>query len=176
MKRPERTTLAMLAVVALIAAGCSRRSPVAPPNIHYGLDTCADCGMVISDPHFAAALLWRAAPTEPARTAVFDDIGCLLDWRRHHPEAELVAAWVKDVQTMDWLNAPAAHYLEDQRLSTPMGWGVVAGAEASAFAALPVRGPVLTWPQLLQNARRSATGGDTYASDPRPPEPIRPQP
>ncbi|MGH7996904.1 MAG: hypothetical protein ACREFX_11180 [Opitutaceae bacterium] len=157
MSRTRRWLLAPL-LAALTSPGCSRRSVAAPPDIHYGLETCADCGMIISDPHYAAAIEWRAAPTGPDSTAVFDDIGCLLDWRRQHPQARLVAAWVKDVRTTAWLNAPFACYLHNRRLGTPMGWGVVAGQQATSFLELPIHGPVLTWPQILASMKAPSDG------------------
>lgn len=136
--------------LALIAAGCDRQTALVPPEIHYGAETCADCGMIVGDPHYAAALAWRTVPGGSVQTADFDDIGCLLNWRRQHANVEILAAWVKDVRTAGWLEAASALYVQSQHLNTPMGSGVVAGASPNDFAALPVRQPVLTWAGLLK--------------------------
>jgi copper chaperone NosL len=135
--------------VALLVAGCDRQTALVPPKIQYGLETCADCGMIINDPHYAAALAWRATPDAPAQIAMFDDIGCLLAWRNHHPGVQVAAMWVKDVRTAAWLAAPSARYLKSRQLSTPMGWGIVAGATKNDFSELAERDPVLTWSELL---------------------------
>jgi len=56
----ERRLLSSLALVlALMAAGCGRQTAIIPPDIHYGFDTCTDCGMIIAKSHYAAALAWR---------------------------------------------------------------------------------------------------------------------
>lgn len=149
MKRLMHNLSLPALVLALIAAGCSRQTALVPPEIHYGSETCADCGMIIGDPHYAAALDWRVTPDGATQTADFDDIGCLLNWRRHHARAQILAAWVKDARTADWLHASSALYLKSQRLTTPMGSGVVAGASQNDFAALPVQQPTLTWTDLL---------------------------
>ncbi len=151
----QKIFLPALALVG-VATGCSHSAPPVPPEIHYGADTCADCGMIIGDPHYAAALLWRASAGRPAQTAVFDDIGCLLHWRRQHANAQIVAAWVKDVRTADWLNAFSALYLKSPPLETPMGSGIVATATPHGFAGLAVRHPVLTWSDLLNSESRQS--------------------
>ena len=136
--------------LTLFAIGCSRQTALVPPEIHYGSETCADCGMIIGDPHYAAAVAWRATPDGSVQTANFDDVGCLLNWQRQHADAEVVAAWVKDVRTADWLNASSALYVRSQHLNTPMGSGIAAGTSQNDFAALPIQQPVLTWAQLLK--------------------------
>ena len=149
MKRLFHNRVLWLVSLALVVAGCNRQTALVPPEIHYGLETCADCKMIINDPHYAAALAWRATPDAPAEFAMFDDIGCLLAWQRHHPGVQVAAMWVKDVQTAAWLNAPSAVYLKSDHLSTPMGWGIVAGATKSDFSELPVHDPVLTWTDVV---------------------------
>ena len=149
--------------VALLVAGCDRQTALVPPKIQYGLETCADCGMIINDPHYSAALAWRATPDAPAQIATFDDIGCLLAWRNHHRGVQVAAMWVKDVRTDAWLDAPSARYLKSRQLSTPMGWGIVAGATKNDFSELAERDPVLTWTELL-NLREPKAGSSVSAN------------
>ena len=143
-------------VLGLTVVGCSRQTALVPPKIHYGYETCADCGMIINDPHYAAALAWRATPNGSTQTAVFDDLGCLLNWQRHHANDQVLAAWVKDVRTTAWLDASSALYVKSRRLETPMGWGIVAGANTSDFSALSVHQSPLTWSQLLKSGTQKA--------------------
>lgn len=150
MKKLPFINFLCLTALILVLAGCNRQSALVPPKIHYGYETCADCKMIINDPHYAAALAWRATPNGSTQTAVFDDIGCLLNWHRHHANDQLVAAWVKDVRTAAWLDASSARYVSSRQLETPMGWGIVAGATTNDFSKLPVHQPLLTWAELLK--------------------------
>lgn len=149
MKRIACKFFLPVLALALFAISCSQQMALVPPPIHYGSETCADCGMIISDPHYAAAVTWRASDGSE-QTADFDDTGCLLNWRRHHAGARILAAWVKNVRTADWLNASSALYVKNQRLNTPMGSGIAAGSSQNDFAALPIRQPMLTWTDLLK--------------------------
>jgi len=151
MKTPFPTRLLQLALVALVVAGCNQQTALIPPKIHYGLETCADCGMIINDSHYAAALAWSTSANAPEQNAIFDDIGCMLDWRQHHANARIMAAWVKDVHTGAWLNASSAIYVKNKRFQTPMGWGIVAGAATNEFSELAARQTLLTWAELLQS-------------------------
>lgn len=136
-------------LLAIIVVGCSRQAALVPPEIHYGFDTCAGCGMIISDPHYAAALIWRATPGDSDQTAVFDDVACLLDWRQQHPNAIIAATWVKNVRTVEWLDASSALFVKNPQLHTPMGGGIAAGTGTNDFSMLSVRRPLLTWTELL---------------------------
>jgi copper chaperone NosL len=149
MKRLFYQNLFWLVPLAFLVAGCHRPTAIVPPEIHYGRETCADCGMIVNDAHYAAAIAFRTEPDAPVQSAIFDDIGCLLTWRQHHREARVAAAWVKDVNTAAWLEATSAAYVKSDQFSTPMGSGVVAGSAVSDFAKLPVQSPALTWSNLL---------------------------
>ena len=158
MKKIFNKKCLWLVPLALIMAGCKQPpTAIVPPKIRYGLETCADCGMIINDPHYAAAIAFRAQPDAPVQTKVFDDIGCMLSWEKHHAGEQAAKSWVKDVNTAAWLNASSAVYLQSDKLSTPMGSGVVAGTATSDFSKLAIHQPVLTWTNLL-NADPMNTG------------------
>lgn len=149
MKRLFNKKFLWLMPLTLLVAGCRQPAAVVPPEIRYGLETCADCGMIINDSHYAAAVAFRAKPDAPVQTESFDDIGCLLAWRQHHAGVQVAATWVKDVNSAAWLNAPSAVYVKNDQLATPMGSGVVAGTTTNDFSKLPVHAPALTWSNLL---------------------------
>ena len=155
MKKSFCKTWLWLVSLALIVTSCNRQTALVPPEIHYGADVCADCGMIISDSHYAAALAWRGPSDDAIQTAAFDDIGCLLEWRRHHTGAQIVAAWVKNVHTGAWLAAASAVYAKDPRLHTPMGSGVAAG-EVNDFPEASTQLPTLTWADLLNAGESQA--------------------
>jgi nitrous oxide reductase accessory protein NosL len=156
MKNFSFTTLLCVASLVLIVTGCNRQETLVAPEIHYGVAICADCGMIINDSHFAAALAWRDSSDGTTQTAVFDDIGCLLAWQHHHAGAQIAAAWVKDMHTGAWLDAASAVYVKNPHLQTPMGGGVVAGSTKSDFPELSGQLSFLAWTDLLNAGTQQA--------------------
>lgn len=141
----------LVAMLATVVAGCARgQAVIRPPEIKYGADLCSQCNMIISDVRFAAAYVYEV---EPGRyeSAAFDDIGDLLAHAGQHPEREIVAWYVHDYGTEEWLDASAAHYVQSAALETPMGSGTAAFgmAEAAEQAATELDGQVLDWAGLL---------------------------
>lgn len=130
--------------IAATLAGCSGAPIDGPPAIRYGEESCAQCGMLISDAAFAAALV---APGHDA--AKFDDIGCLLAYRaaRAAPAGQV---WVHDMETGAWLDAEAAVFVRSQAIETSMGSGLAAVASEAAAVRLAerVRGEVVRFNQL----------------------------
>lgn len=100
-------------------AGCSKSSE-GTEEIHYGRETCAKCGMVISDPHFAAEI--RGGPDRELKK--FDDAGCAVNWLEAQAwRAETtVDFWVMDAASAkDWLKAKQAWYMAGAM--SPMNYG-----------------------------------------------------
>lgn len=148
------------AVFALFGlAGCARRNTVPlPPNIRYGYDTCAWCGMIIDNPHFAAALAYNrnGAPHE----ARFDDIGCMLSWQHTHGKTHILKAWVKNYATKKWIAAQQARFVHSAAIITPMASGIAAGATAEqAESALP-RQARKGYPTMTYSAIRRFKSGN----------------
>ncbi len=117
-----------------------------PPNIRFGADTCAYCGMVIADRRFAAA--WRG----PGGRQRFDDTGCLVLLLRRQPDPAAIRAWVSDYRTETLVPAESAGYVANANVNTPMAYRLVAAAsidEARAIAR-DVGGEVLDWPALVE--------------------------
>lgn len=102
-----------------------------PPEIVYGEDICAECGMIISEPRFAAAFY-----TADGNAKAFDDIGGMCIHLAKHEE-QVVSYWVHDYDTEKWIAAEEASYVMSADIYTPMAFGVVAftdNARADAFA------------------------------------------
>ena len=95
-------------------------------------DMCAFCKMAISEKRFASELI-----TQDGEALKFDDIGCLLRFRKERSHPEWVAAtFVVDFETRQWLRSEEAYFVKSKEFSTPMGGNLVAfRAEASAAAA-----------------------------------------
>jgi copper chaperone NosL len=82
--------------------------------------------MIVSEARYAAA-----TATASGQTLVFDDIGCLLQYRQKH-SAAWAAVWVHDYETQTWLRADSAWYLVSPAVHSPMGWGIAAFATEDA--------------------------------------------
>lgn len=151
MTRLSRSWPALLAVLALACAG----SATGPPVVHWGIDECSHCHMILGEQRYAAVA--RSAAGEEAR---FDDLGCFA--RFVAGSAEPWQAWVQDSGGAGWIPAESATYLRQDGLSTPMGSGLTAHASAAAATAAARGGAApgaqeLTWVQMLAAARRAAT-------------------
>lgn len=100
----------------LFLLACST-DPDAPPSVRYDLDACTECGMLVSDPAYAAALV-----TQDGRTLPFDDPGCLF----HHvmDEAPSVRAmWFHHGAGDRWLRQTEAAFTPGT--TSPMGSGLL---------------------------------------------------
>jgi copper chaperone NosL len=117
----------------LLAAACAAApsGELEPPEIQYGYDLCAACGMLIDDPrHAAASITLDGTPYK------FDDIGDMVRYHTEHPTEQVRAWFVHDFDTETWLRAETAWFVFNQAVDTPMGHGVAAFAEEADAAAL----------------------------------------
>jgi copper chaperone NosL len=93
---------------------------VGPPAIRYGHDRCDACGMIISDPRYAAAV------RQGATTYRYDDIGCLLAHSGKTLFGRKSTGYVHDADSHDWLEAGSAAFVRSAAIRTPMGYGLAA--------------------------------------------------
>jgi len=143
-----------LLVLGLTVAACGAGEPQPVPLV-LDEDACSFCRMAISQREFAAE-----AVTRSGRVERFDDIGCLLDWRRRREVPEGTAFFVVDFDSAEWLDAQDAAYLRSRAIPTPMGSGLVAfGSRDAAVAArerlglgedrtASASGQVIAWAEL----------------------------
>ena len=153
----KRITLSAFIAIALVA-GCQQKpSAVTPPNIQYGQTPCEGCGMIVSDQRFAAAIILEL-PDGERRPAAFDDIGCMLDYEREHHDGKVLARFVKDVTTGQWVSADVANFVRGKSIQSPMASGIAATATVDAaekFAA-DHNASVRTFAQINQAAPSSS--------------------
>jgi copper chaperone NosL len=144
MKLPPATLpLALLIAACTAAAG--------PPEVHWGIDECSGCHMILSAPEYAAAA--RNASGEEER---FDDVGCMAGWLAERP-SETWQVWVHDADVERWHPAQDAWFARSDARATPMGSGLTAhGTKAAAQAASPRQEP-LTWSALLATRSNAHT-------------------
>ena len=115
----------VIIVLALLTASCSARA-AGHPEIVVDHTVCSHCGMLVSEPAYAAA--YHAPGQEPR---VFDDIGCMLEAIRHET-ASPITVWFQDAGGGGWLSADQAIFVDAPRIQTPMHGGVVAYGDAAA--------------------------------------------
>lgn len=114
--------------LAFVLAALACGGPPSPASLDARRDRCAQCGMVVAAPSFAAQLVGGGAAPR-----FFDDLGCLREWLRAHPEQPRGAvAFVADHRTGSWVRAGAATYARVPGLATPMGSGLVAHQDAAS--------------------------------------------
>ena len=135
---------ALCCILGLLTTGCQAPRANQPPQIRYGEETCAFCGMLISEERFAAALT-----TATGETKTFDDIDCLL----HHlaeQDRSTVRAWVHDYGSGRWLEVPRAVFVRSREVPTPMGGGLFAFStrEAAEQFARDAHGTVVPFEPL----------------------------
>ncbi|MCP5037526.1 MAG: hypothetical protein GY945_08000 [Rhodobacteraceae bacterium] len=119
---PRRSFLGLLASLPLLVA-CKEQKE-GPEDIRWGRETCAICGMIITDARYAAEV--RGGPDKAL--VKFDDIGDAVHWlmvQTWKGEAD-VEFWVRDSITgEDWLDARAAFYHPDTISPMDYGYGAV---------------------------------------------------
>lgn len=153
--------LFILLTAGLFLVACARGEPTAsPPAIRYGEDACAECNMIISDPRYAAGYAYEISAGRYESLA-FDDIGDLLVHWTKMPEQKIVAWYVHDYATEEWLDATTAYYVVSDQIHSPMGHGIAAHASRSAAEqmALEKGGQVFDWSGLQAMATAEEARG-----------------
>jgi copper chaperone NosL len=151
-------TMRVLMVLALAASvACGVRAD-GPPEIDVDRTACSHCGMLISEPAYAAA--YRAPGADPR---VFDDIRCLLEAAQKEPRADALRFWFHDAATAVWIDGEAAAFVGSRTLRTPMGGGWIAYRDRTAAqeGAARHQGSVIN---SFSDLLRSSDVGGTRAS------------
>jgi copper chaperone NosL len=121
----------VLALGVLLVSGCG--SVELHPIEFVPEDMCVFCKMAISEKRFACELI-----TPDEDVFKFDDISCMLRFRKERNQLESVAAtFVVDFDTNEWLRFEEAYFVKSKEFKTPMGGSVVAfktGPKAAAAA------------------------------------------
>lgn len=114
------TTRVLMSMALAASVACGGQAE-GPPRIEVDRTACSHCGMLVSEPVFAAA--YRAPGSNPR---VFDDIKCLLEAARKEPHADALRFWFHDAASAVWIDGGDAVFVSSQSLRTPMGGGLIA--------------------------------------------------
>lgn len=121
MRERARGLLLLLALAA--APGCERA--VGPAPVAWDRTRCQRCGMLVSDPGYAAQLRRSDGSVE-----VFDDPGCLLLTLGAGAGEGSPALWFHHAREERWLAGDAVAFVAAPH--TPMGYGLAAVGAAEA--------------------------------------------
>lgn len=133
MTRASIWTVVLVFILSVALWGCGPAdTAIHPPEIAYGQDVSEGCGMIISDPAYAAASVLKDGTSYK-----FDDVGDMLKYHFERPDRTVAEYFVHDYQTQAWLTADQAVFVQSDSLVSPMGYGLAAFATreaAEAFA------------------------------------------
>lgn len=146
-----RRQIIVFIFICFLLSGCSATEiDTSPRNIDPTIDICPICHMSIIDEHYAAQVI-----DDQGQVQSFDDIGCLSIYMRRLEaeglEETVLAAYVKDFESVEWITAEEANFVQGE-ISTPMSFGIVAFTteeKAQKFNE-HIQGRLLNWEQVLK--------------------------
>jgi len=102
----RRQALRLLCGLPIVLAACASSTGSQAPEINYGYDTCANCGMLIMDNRYAAATTLKNGEVRK-----FDNVADMIAFHHEHPDQDVERWWAHDYQTQQWLDALQSHYV-----------------------------------------------------------------
>jgi copper chaperone NosL len=147
--------VALLLLALLFLVGCgAQQSLDEPPEIRFDVDVCDQCGMIISEPRFAASYVTTAGDVRK-----FESIGDMLVYHLREQE-EVYLFWVHDYYSDEWLRGDEALYVLSEQIVTPMGDSVLGTADQTAADRLVAEGGgmIIGFEQLVTLAESGNLG------------------
>jgi copper chaperone NosL len=130
--------------VAVLGTAIAASACAANPHIAFGVDTCAECRMVIADRRFGAVLV-----THTGKSVAFDSVDCLLNYLERNAELQVRGAWVVDAaQPGTLIPAANAVFVQQGALRPPMGATVSFGSLEAARSTAGMTPETLEWNDL----------------------------
>jgi copper chaperone NosL len=158
LRLPALRLSTLLLLGAVLITACA----AAPDDVHWGMEECAQCQMVISDERFAGQVVDRRG-----KTYKFDAIECMAAFVDSGAlaAADIHSLWIADGRD-SWVAVEEAAFLHSENTRSPMGGGYTAHADGDAARRLQaeVGGELLTWQQVRD--RVALTGHDHGADHP----------
>lgn len=141
-KRKVPVTVAVMSLW-LFTMSCSGPGP---RPVHLNKDACDHCRMTIMNPQFPAQLV-----SQKGRQYVFDDISCMVAFRKDHPEITFVGFYVSDFSTPHaFLEVEKAAFIQSPDLHSPMGGNTAAFAsqDSARIYQAKFNAQNTTWPAI----------------------------
>jgi copper chaperone NosL len=146
-----------LALLALLLSACAK----GPDLVHWGVEECSHCQMMITDERFAGQVVDRRG-----KTYKFDALECMADWvnRGVVAVADFHSVWVSDGPD-GWTRVEDASFLHSGEIRSPMGGGYIAFSDAGTAQRMQaeVGGRLMTWREVLD---RVAANGHDHGHEP----------
>jgi copper chaperone NosL len=150
----HRTSL--LLTLAVLLAACSR----GPDPVHWGVEECSLCRMMISDDRFAGQVM-----DARGKTWKFDALECMPAFLADNDMTDYTA-WVSDGPT-GWTPVEDAYFVHSPQINSPMGGGLMAFSDPDMAeeVARELGGTLLDWAGVLARPRM-ADHGHSHAHAP----------
>ncbi len=114
-----KVKLALL-IICILTISCGDKPKEGPAEIYYGEDICERCKMIISEKDFAAQY-----KLSNGKYVKFDDLGCLFYYMEEEKES-ISNIYVVDYGSKEWIDGQEAYYVWSEKITTPMGHGILA--------------------------------------------------
>jgi copper chaperone NosL len=114
MKAGIRTIL--ISLLAFLIYSCSRE--IKPEEIEPH-DICYLCKMAISQLNFATEIV-----TPNGEVYKFDDIGCMIEFKKMQGLPKGSVMFVRDFYTKEWVRIENAYFARSEKIQTPMNYFV----------------------------------------------------
>ncbi len=144
LKSAGIATLSTIAISMFTLLSCGAQGP---EPIRFNKDNCAHCKMTITDPKFGAELI-----TTKGRVYKFDDLNCMLNYKKENKAAEKAQLFFTDFETPHALTpVQQLHFIEGAKLKSPMA-GNTAGfsnKESADRVATQLSAKKISWEVIL---------------------------
>jgi copper chaperone NosL len=138
--RRAATSLPVWTLLSLMACNSTGPTP-----IELNKDKCGHCAMPIADAKLGAELI-----TEKGRVYKFDDLVCLLQYKKANPQPKPQSLYVADYGSGTLTDATKAHYVLHTSIKSPMQGNMAAFANQQAAESLAAKlnGIVKVWDEI----------------------------
>ncbi|MFQ5788379.1 MAG: nitrous oxide reductase accessory protein NosL [Thermodesulfobacteriota bacterium] len=118
---------------SFLIISCKNEAEIKPSEIFYGQDICERCKMIISEKDYSAQYILPRGKEKK-----FDDIGCMIHYmfEENNRGDEILAIYVRDYNSKDWIDGQKAFYVWSEKIITPMGHGIVALEDSESAESL----------------------------------------
>lgn len=157
MKKAMYMVMVLLLMAGIVSACGNSYEPHA---INEETDRCVVCNMAVKDDQFATQII-----TKEGQPLMFDDIGCMNQWKADNGTETIGAQYVRDYHSKQWIEFDNASYVYDASFQTPMAYGLLSFEnqdEAQAFINESGKGKLMSAEELQNHTwqrNREMMGG-----------------